>query len=349
MPLTVTVVIPAYNEEETITETIHSLRKQTSPPQRIIVVDDCSSDKTGEIARSLGVEVIRPPKNQGTKAQAQNVALPFIDTDITVTIDADTTLAPNALELLVRPFEKNEKLAVASGYIVPRYRKTFWERGRLVEYLFGLEMYKIAQKDVGSPIVCSGCFSAFRTKILKQHGGFDPGTMAEDMNYTWKALISGDGASFVPEAVCYPVEPPTWDIYRKQVDRWSRSFFQNFKIFWRKFHRRPMLAVFIWTAIFEALIFPLSIIMTAYVIYLAFNDAFQMKWLWSFVGSLGVDLFLVIIFTLIGGVRTGNTSIGLRSIPCYYVLRFINIGFWWRSLYLELIRKEKLSTWQKGH
>lgn len=67
-----TVIIPAYNEESSISDTVKSLQKQTMPPKRIIVVDDFSTDNTGEIARALGVEVIRPPENTGSKAGAQN-------------------------------------------------------------------------------------------------------------------------------------------------------------------------------------------------------------------------------------------------------------------------------------
>jgi glycosyltransferase involved in cell wall biosynthesis len=51
----VTVIVPAYNEAGTILETIHSLQEQTVTPYEIIVVDDCSSDATGEIARARGV------------------------------------------------------------------------------------------------------------------------------------------------------------------------------------------------------------------------------------------------------------------------------------------------------
>ena len=87
-------IIPAYNEEATIAKTIKSLQAQTVPISRIIVVDDCSQDKTAEIARKCGAEVIRTPKNTGTKARAQNYALQFIEDEnaIIVTVDADTCL-----------------------------------------------------------------------------------------------------------------------------------------------------------------------------------------------------------------------------------------------------------------
>jgi biofilm PGA synthesis N-glycosyltransferase PgaC len=63
--LGVTALIPAYNEAESISATIRSLQAQTCPLFEIIVIDDCSTDDTGDIARALGVTVLRPPQNTG--------------------------------------------------------------------------------------------------------------------------------------------------------------------------------------------------------------------------------------------------------------------------------------------
>ena len=75
-----TVIIPAYNEAASIGDTIRSLQRQRAPAQEIIVVDDGSTDGTGDAARALGVTVIRPERNSGSKAGAQNVALRHVTT-----------------------------------------------------------------------------------------------------------------------------------------------------------------------------------------------------------------------------------------------------------------------------
>src|SRR4026208_693630 len=74
----ITLIVPAYNEADSIAHTIASLLNQTLSPSEIIVVDDCSTDVTGDVARSLGVTVLRPPKNRGSKAGAQTYALPLL-------------------------------------------------------------------------------------------------------------------------------------------------------------------------------------------------------------------------------------------------------------------------------
>src|SRR3989454_3645665 len=89
----VTVIVPAYNEAASVADTIRSLQAQTERPFEIIVVDDCSTDGTGDLARALGVTVVRPPHNTGSKAGAQSYGLRRVRTPLTVAIDADTVLA----------------------------------------------------------------------------------------------------------------------------------------------------------------------------------------------------------------------------------------------------------------
>src|SRR5512134_3742009 len=97
-PLPVTVIVPAYNEAESLADTVRSLKAQTMPPAEIIVVDDCSTDETRRVAQALGVTVVWPSRNTGSKAGAQTHGLSFVRTPLCVAVDADTVLAPDALE-----------------------------------------------------------------------------------------------------------------------------------------------------------------------------------------------------------------------------------------------------------
>src|SRR5918992_1095027 len=115
-----TVIVPAYNEAETLGDTIRSLQEQTVVPAEILVVDDCSTDATAEVAAGFGVTVLRPPRNTGSKAGAQTFALEGVRTDMVMAIDADTTLAPDAIELLLPAFE-DEEVAAACGFVLPRH------------------------------------------------------------------------------------------------------------------------------------------------------------------------------------------------------------------------------------
>src|SRR5829696_3067092 len=105
------VIVPAYNEAATVAETVRSLQEQSVRPREIVVVDDCSTDDTAEIARATGATVVQPPANTGSKAGAQSFALRGVDTELAMAVDADTTLAPDAIEKLLAAFDDPEVAA----------------------------------------------------------------------------------------------------------------------------------------------------------------------------------------------------------------------------------------------
>ncbi|WP_433337295.1 glycosyltransferase family 2 protein [Spirillospora sp. CA-294931] len=124
--MTLTAIVPAHNEEHGLPATLASLQAQTVPPDEIIVVDDASTDRTGEVARAHNVTVLRPPRNLGSKAKAQNYALPHITTDLVLAVDADTVLAPDYIARLKPAFDDPE-VAIASGNVQTRFTRTPWD------------------------------------------------------------------------------------------------------------------------------------------------------------------------------------------------------------------------------
>src|ERR687896_442793 len=146
-----TVIVPAYNEAETLGDTLRSLQRQTVSPDQILVVDDCSTDATAEVAESLGVALLRPPENTGSKAGAQSFALDRVDTGLVMAVDADTTLAPDAIEKLFAAFADPEVVA-ACGFVLPRRVRTMWERGRYVEYMLAFSFFKRIQDNYGKQL-----------------------------------------------------------------------------------------------------------------------------------------------------------------------------------------------------
>src|SRR3989475_10303929 len=114
----------------------------------------------------------------GSKAGAQSFGLRRVRTPLTVAIDADTVLAPDALERLLPAFQRPE-VAAACGFVLPQRVRSVWERGRYIEYLFAFTFYKRLQEYYGKPLISSGCFSMYRTAILREQGGWADRTMAE--------------------------------------------------------------------------------------------------------------------------------------------------------------------------
>ncbi|MCX6765680.1 MAG: glycosyltransferase family 2 protein [Candidatus Moranbacteria bacterium] len=335
---TITVIIPAYNEERSIRRTIGSVKAQTAKIDEIIVVDDCSSDKTGEFSRQMRARVIRTPVNQGTKAQAQNFALPYVKTELVATIDADTVLAKDAIEKTL-PYFNDPLTASVCGFVIPQRIKTVWERGRFIEYVFGISIFKAGQNNMGAVLVSSGCFSVFRAELLQEFGGFKARTMAEDMDLTWEFSISGYRIYCDQRAYCFPADPPTLRIFVNQVDRWTRSFLQNVSI--HSFRKNKKLGAFIYGYLIESLLSPFILLAGCFLITKNIIEAIAL--------SILAELALVSVPCLIKGARIGLFWKTLTSIPAYFVIRPVNFYVFWRSLWKEWIVRERLSSWNKGH
>jgi biofilm PGA synthesis N-glycosyltransferase PgaC len=337
----VTVIIPAYNESRTIADTIESLKMQSVPPEEIIVVDDCSTDGTGDVARSFGVTVVRPPSNTGSKAGAQNYALPMVRTEFTMAIDADTTLAPDAIEKLLLAFN-NQNVAAASGFVIPRYVNTLWERGRYIEYLLAFTWYKPIQDYYQKPLISSGCFSMYRTQILKENGGWPTRTLAEDMDLTWEFYEKGYNVRFIPEAVCYPIEPHNFTFMRKQLRRWSHGFVQNVILHWRKVLHIKHLRVFIAVAIWDAIVASITYLILIPLITIIFNLPILL------VGYV-IDLPIVLVPVLFTAWKRKEVFRALASLPSFFILRIVNSFFILEAFFTELIMKKSFRVYEKGH
>ncbi len=337
----VTVIVPAYNEAASLADTIWSLQNQSARPAEIIVVDDCSIDETGEIGLTMGVKVIKPPKNTGSKAGAQTFALTEVDTPLVMVLDADTMLAPDAIENLVPAF-KNPRVAAACGFVLPRHVRTIWERGRYVEYLFAFSFYKQIQDYYQKPLISSGCFSMYRTDVLKECGGWPTRTLAEDMDVTWTLFEKGYQVRFVPEAICYPIEPEDFHLMKTQLRRWSHGFMQNLRLHWRAVLEVPFLRSAIAVTFWDATI--------ASVVYLFLLPllAILLETPWLLLGY-AIDGPAVLVPVLAGAIPRRETRRALASLPAFFVLRTVNAVFFLRAFWFEVVLRRSFLTYEKGH
>lgn len=335
-----TILVPAYDESASIADTLLSLRSQTVPITEIIVIDDFSSDGTGDIARSLGVTVLRPPCNTGSKAGAQNFALDHVTTEFTMAIDADTVLAPDAIEKLM-PAMADAQVAAACGMVLPRHVQTVWERGRYIEYMFAFSFFKTIQDFYDRPLISSGCFSVYRTEVLKAHGGWNTRTMAEDMDLTWSFYQAGYGVRFVPEAVCYPIEPHDLHFMAKQLRRWSHGFVQNVRLHWRGILHDRFLRSTVAVAMWDAAVASLGYLLLLPLAAVFLSPLFLLGYL--------IDLPAVAVPVLAQAVRRREVGRALASLPAFVVLRIVNAWFMMRALWAECVLRKPLTVYEKGH
>jgi len=335
------VIVPAYNESASIADTVRSIQAQSVKVREILVVDDCSTDDTAEVARGCGVTVIRPPTNTGSKAGAQNFALQYVRSRFAMAIDADTTLAPDAVEKLLPAFD-DPNVAAACGFVIPRHVRSMWERGRFVEYLLAFTFYKPIQDYYQKPLISSGCFSAYRTDMLCAAGGWSNRTLAEDVDLTWRFYQQGHQVRFIPQAVCYPIEPHDFSFMRKQLRRWSHGFVQNVRLHWRGVlnvrYLRSAVAVAFWDATFASL---------AYLVLLPVLAVFFMAPIFL----LGYVLDAPAIFVPVAFAALQHRQIrkAATSLPAFFVLRVVNGLFLLEALWNELLVGRSLLVYEKGH
>lgn len=189
---TMSILVPAHNEEKCIAGTIETLLDAYYPVHKeIIVIDDGSTDGTYEIAKpyiARGVKVVQRP--QGGKAAALNTGLQFAQGEIIVCVDADSMVARTALVEVVRRFEDPGVVAVA-GNVKVLNRKNFLAACQALEYVFDINISRRALDIFGAVIVVPGCLGAFRGNVLKGIGGWDVETIVEDFDTTVKLFKSG--------------------------------------------------------------------------------------------------------------------------------------------------------------
>jgi biofilm PGA synthesis N-glycosyltransferase PgaC len=256
-------------------------------------------------------------------------------------LDADTVLAPDAIERLVPALEE-PATAAACGFVVPRHVRTIWERGRYIEYLFAFTFYKQVQNYYGKPMISSGCFSMYRTDALRAQGGWSTRTVAEDMDLTWSFYQAGRQVRFVPEAVGYPIEPHNYEFMHKQLRRWSHGFVQNVRLHWKGLldvpYLRSAVAVATWDAVVASLVF--------FVLIPAL--ALALRTPWPLLGYV-IDLPALLVPLAVGAVPRGELCRALASIPAFFVLRTVNAVFFLAAAWSEWVRGRSFLSFEKGH
>lgn len=113
----VTVIVGAYNADRYVGEAIDSVLAQTHPSLELIVVDDGSTDATGEIAESYGPPVRRIRQENGGMAAARNRAIPEAQGSFLAFLDADDRFPPDKLTRQLEVFEAQPELDVVYGHV----------------------------------------------------------------------------------------------------------------------------------------------------------------------------------------------------------------------------------------
>lgn len=225
----VCIVVPCFNEEKTVANSIESLLALSYPKEKlqILVVDDGSKDKTYEKALTYGsdqrVTVLR--KENGGKHTALNLALEHTTAPFIGCLDADSAVDSQALMRIVAAFRDPKVAAVTPGINV-RAPRTILQHIQYVEYLLGIfNRYVFA--SLGSIFITPGPFSIFRASVIREVGGWKHGHSTEDMELGLRLQATGWKIANDPHAIVRTTTPATLRALVRQRTRWSYGFVKN--------------------------------------------------------------------------------------------------------------------------
>lgn len=226
----VAVVIPSHNDVEGILVSLESLREQTLPPARIIVVSDGCTDETipvmeSQRARGQIDELIVNDWRMG-RATSGNIALQYVDEAFVLFIDCDTRLDPNAIAALRERLCSRPNAAACSGnIIVGNERASIWTAIQQLEYMIAIDFGREFADTFNAVACCSGALTMYRSTTLRNAGGVSPGS-GEDLGTTLRLRRAGYEVHFEAEAWAYTQVPESLVALIKQRLRWDRDAFR---------------------------------------------------------------------------------------------------------------------------
>ena len=300
----VSIIVPCFNEGVVIERSLMSLLQLHYPELEIIVVDDGSTDDTAVRARRLAgcqgnhrVQVLQQP-NSG-KAVALNNGIQHARGELIMAVDADSRLDPASL-LYAIPHFNDPQVGAVAGNVKIVNRRNLITRLQALEYIEGLNMVRRSQGYLHAVNVIPGPLGVFRRTVLKQVGGYDDDTFAEDCDLTIKILAHRWKVEYEPYAITWTEAPETINAFFRQRYRWTRGILQSL----RKHAANlwggsgPMNTFVLWYMGFEALLWPImNIFAQIYFLYvvLVFDMSVFVVFWW---GQLTVLDIVVAMFCL---------------------------------------------------
>ncbi len=226
----VSILVPCFNEAETIEKTLKELSKIQYPNFEIIVINDGSSDNTSEVVMGLldkyeKARFIDLKENNG-KANALYLGLLASKGEILMGVDSDAYLMPDALNYIIPHFTNpynGERVGAVTGNPRVRNRSSLLAKLQLCEYASIISLIKRTQRIWGKVMTVSGVVVAFRKRALLECKLWDRDMITEDIGVTWKLEKNFWDVRYEPRALCMMLVPETIKGLWAQRKRWTKG------------------------------------------------------------------------------------------------------------------------------
>lgn len=226
---TVSIIVPCFNEEKTVSKTLNSLLALNYPKDKlsIFIIDDGSTDNTQTVLNAYRnnsqIQIFK--KENGGKYTALNFALEKITSEFVGCLDADSFVDKEALQKIIPKFTDPSIMAVTPSIHVDK-PKTVLQRVQRIEYSWGI-LFRRVLASINGLYVTPGPFSIFRTNMFKEIGGYREAHHTEDMELALRMHKNGLKITNAQEANVYTVAPGQLKGLYKQRVRWTYGFLKN--------------------------------------------------------------------------------------------------------------------------
>jgi cellulose synthase/poly-beta-1,6-N-acetylglucosamine synthase-like glycosyltransferase len=225
----VTIIVPCWNEENTVRGTVDSLLALDYPQDKLhlMLVDDGSTDRTWEVLQQFlstpNIEVIH--KENGGKHTAMNLGIERATTAFIGCLDADSFVTSSALKRMVPYFDDPGVMAVSPSIIVKDPKRPM-EWAQKVEYQLSVYIKKMLGL-MNAIHVTPGPFSIYRKEVFQKLGLYKEAHKTEDMEIAYRMHEAGMRIEQCHDAVVYTKAPPTaYKLYKQRL-RWIYGFINN--------------------------------------------------------------------------------------------------------------------------
>ncbi|MBM7558306.1 glycosyltransferase [Marinitoga litoralis] len=331
--LKVSIIIPTYNEEEVIEESIKSILENTYSNFEIIVIDDNSKDRTYDIVKTLSQQnsKIKIFKKKGLKGKAQSIneAIEYVEGDVVLFLDADTLLTNNFLEEHIKYFS-NEKVDMIyvdfesynyKNEIIYDHQEIYFEFARNILY-----------SNLFSKAVFMGNGVFIRKEILNKVLPLKGETVVDDVNLYIKLNQIGISQRFILEPKTKIQYTTNYKDLFFQHKRWYVGGLTELFEFFINGNYNLFGVIFL---ILFIIFFPIGIVVSS-----VFKGYYLLKYLFN---------FLIIIYGIVIGTMLLNRNIhwnkylinSLITIPFLIIFEYIVL------LYSFLSLGNKNNKWYK--
>ena len=241
----VSIYVPVYNGQNTIESCINSILSQTVKPNKILIINDNSTDKTGEILKKYSekIEIINNEKNLGV-SYIRNLATNYLKSKFIASIDADVELSNNWLERLIDKATK-ENITLIGGKMYEKFLDNpynLWRSIRLKQ--------NWGEKDILNPEFVFGCNNLLNTEGLDNKDMYRNDheyykTNGEDIEFSKKILTKNKNLYYCSSAICYHLQNDNHKTLSNRYWRYihygdglkKRNLYKTFKNIFRQFKK----------------------------------------------------------------------------------------------------------------